>query len=379
MVAHTDAESETQSAGHMPDRFYPGGKAVVTNGMVSFDITHGGSYQISYGEAAVLDVSGGEAGVLEAPVILDERGGAILEVKIEDIEKIIQEAVKTAESSKTDDAAVQIKIVGKTETARQVKSSQVTVPAEAVKKVTETKNTVLTIETDVFAMTFDHAALKDIAKGIRTGEKLKISVKSLDDSPERRPAIVGGGPVVECLISVGGVEMDRFGEGTVTISIPYTLPASMPTEDYDLITAYYLNEDGVQEIKGAYYDPRTRAIIFKAAHFSAFILGEWINPFADVAKTDWYYKAVRYNYSNALIRGVTENQFSPKDALTRGMLVTVLYRAADNQGAKTARAADFADVAEDRWYADAVAWASANDIARGYGNGWFGVNDTVTR
>lgn len=37
------------------------------------------------------------------------------------------------------------------------------------------------------------------------------------------------------------------------------------------------------------------------------------------------------------------------------------------------------DILSDMWYADAVAWASANGIAGGYGNGLFGPDDPITR
>ncbi len=42
-------------------------------------------------------------------------------------------------------------------------------------------------------------------------------------------------------------------------------------------------------------------------------------------------------------------------------------------------ASGFTDVADGQYYADAVAWAAANNIVGGYGNGLFGPNDTITR
>ena len=59
------------------------------------------------------------------------------------------------------------------------------------------------------------------------------------------------------------------------------------------------------------------------------------------------------------------------------MIVTILYRlekepAVDN-------GAGFADVAADQYYADAVAWASANDIVTGYSEEKFGPDDSITR
>jgi hypothetical protein len=39
----------------------------------------------------------------------------------------------------------------------------------------------------------------------------------------------------------------------------------------------------------------------------------------------------------------------------------------------------FTDVADDAWYAEAVAWAYWNGLVEGYGDGRFGPNDPVTR
>ena len=49
---------------------------------------------------------------------------------------------------------------------------------------------------------------------------------------------------------------------------------------------------------------------------------EWKNPFADVAESDWFYDAVRYANENGLFAGVSDTEFAPDTAMTRGMLVT---------------------------------------------------------
>jgi hypothetical protein len=63
--------------------------------------------------------------------------------------------------------------------------------------------------------------------------------------------------------------------------------------------------------------------------------------------------------------------------MSRAMLVTVLWRLEGNPAVSAA--GSFADVAGNAWYANAVAWASANKIVSGYGNGLFGPNDNITR
>ncbi len=50
-------------------------------------------------------------------------------------------------------------------------------------------------------------------------------------------------------------------------------------------------------------------------------------------------------------------------ALTRGQLATILYRLAGSP--ETSGKSPFTDVAEGRYYSDAVAWAAENGIVTG--------------
>lgn len=98
--------------------------------------------------------------------------------------------------------------------------------------------------------------------------------------------------------------------------------------------------------------------------------------FVDVETTDWYSEAVDYVVDKGLMAGVSETSFGPSIDTTRGMIVTILYRL---EKEPTVGTASFNDVASGQYYADAVAWASANGIVAGYGNGSFGPNDVITR
>ena len=100
-------------------------------------------------------------------------------------------------------------------------------------------------------------------------------------------------------------------------------------------------------------------------------------PFTDVTDNDWFKGAVEYVYENGLMSGISSNQFGPSMNTTRGMIVTILYRL---EGSPTgAGRAPFADVAADAYYADAVAWASVNNIVSGYDALTFGPEDNITR
>ena len=76
-----------------------------------------------------------------------------------------------------------------------------------------------------------------------------------------------------------------------------------------------------------------------------------------------------YVYEHGIMNGTSATTFSPNTPMTRAMLVTVLHRAAGSPSAATGTA--FSDVPSGAYYTDAVAWASANGIVTGYGNGRF--------
>ena len=99
--------------------------------------------------------------------------------------------------------------------------------------------------------------------------------------------------------------------------------------------------------------------------------------FVDVSETQWFYDDVYFAVSNGLFNGTDEFIFSPDAPMTRAMLVTVLYRLEGEPAVYGGNV--FTDVADNGWYADAVAWASRNGLINGYDNGKFGVNDNVTR
>lgn len=99
-------------------------------------------------------------------------------------------------------------------------------------------------------------------------------------------------------------------------------------------------------------------------------------PFTDVKRTDWFYDAVSFTYNMGIMDGVETNKFSPSTTITRGMVVTMLWRMA---GEPYASGTYFDDVSYGRYYTTAVAWSARNNIIEGSGANTFGVNDPITR
>lgn len=103
----------------------------------------------------------------------------------------------------------------------------------------------------------------------------------------------------------------------------------------------------------------------------------WQNPFIDVSASDWYYKSVEYAYKNNLFSGLTATQFGPNVSVTRGMLVTVLWRAEGKPSVSSG--SQFTDVYIGAYYEKAVIWAEQNGIVSGYSDTVFAPDAPILR
>ena len=101
-------------------------------------------------------------------------------------------------------------------------------------------------------------------------------------------------------------------------------------------------------------------------------------PFEDVPENAWFRDAVSYVYRNELMNGTSATTFSPGDSMTRGMLVTVLYRIDGSMPVTDEERACFDDIAG-AYYTDAVAWAYSSGIVNGVSDTEFAPNRVITR
>ena len=99
--------------------------------------------------------------------------------------------------------------------------------------------------------------------------------------------------------------------------------------------------------------------------------------FTDVDTTKYYHDAVDQVYSEGMMIGIGNQEFGVGHPMTRGMVVTVLYRMAGGpavQGSST-----FADVKAGAYYEDAAIWAQQTGITEGVSKDRFAPTATVTR
>ena len=94
-------------------------------------------------------------------------------------------------------------------------------------------------------------------------------------------------------------------------------------------------------------------------------------------KGHWAEEDVLEAVDQGLFQRTSSTTFAPDQTLTRGMMVTVLYRLAGEP--IVAQGSPFTDVAEGAYYADAVAWAAEESIVLGVSETLFCPNQPITR
>ena len=99
--------------------------------------------------------------------------------------------------------------------------------------------------------------------------------------------------------------------------------------------------------------------------------------FADVPAPAYYADAVSWAKATGITTGNSATTFAPNQNVTRGQLVTLLWRREGEPGASAPT--QFVDVPNGRYYSAAVGWAKDNGITTGTSAHTFSPNDPVTR
>ena len=204
------------------------------------------------------------------------------------------------------------------------------------------------------------------------GDKVALTVK-----PDKYFALntlliadKSGNPIA--YIDADGVYSFEMPGSDVTVSA--TFKFANPFKDvfepdyfFDSVKWAILNgvTNGVSDAAFAPYDVCTRAqtvtFLWRAAGEPEPLSS--ICPFIDVLPGAYYYKAVLWAYEEGITLGTSQTAFSPFETVTRGQVVTFLWR---YEGKPAATAVNpFSDVAANAYYYDAVLWAVEKGITDG--------------
>lgn len=233
-----------------------------------------------------------------------------------------------------------------------INDASVTISAATVAALGEDTNADLVISTPVADITLPNGALSDIAAN---SDEVKVS------------AVASGNTVSIEVADDNGVIAN------VTGGIKVAIPTNDATSGTVTVIVY---EDGTREVvrKSVVTDDTLTVPLDGSATIE---IVDNSKEFADVSAGSWYSDAVAFASSHELFNGTSATKYSPNADLTRGMLAAVLCNLERGDGTNLTN--DFHDVADDVWYEDAISWAVSNGSINGYGNGFFGPNDLITR
>ena len=254
--------------------------------------------------------------------------------------------------------------------------SAATVPAKVIAAADSSVSaTGIEVALPTGTVTLDKTALAAVSD---KGGDVTVSVERVDNAKltETQKAVLGAQAetalVVDVTVLASGEKVSAFGGGSIGVAVSYTPKTG---EDTSKLVVWFINDNGTIEPKTGFYNATTGKYEFQTQHLSQYVLVSF--PFKDVSANSWYYGSAAYAYLNGLFAGTTDTTFSPSRTMTRGMLVTVLWRMAGKPVVNYAM--NFTDIPADAYYTEAVRWAAASKIVGGYKDGRFGAGDTITR
>jgi len=222
-------------------------------------------------------------------------------------------------------------------------------------------------------LALDAVALESLSEQAG-GANVSVLLRQLkaSDLPQAQTDSVKSGDLIFSISIMAGDKLITNFSGTLTVTVAYKGP--LP------VAVWYLDNAGKLTRVSSVYDAAMGTVTFTTNHLSVYVVRQDTgNPFIDIKDSNWFYDDVLYAYYNGLMLGASANTFEPNAALTRAMVVTILYRLAGSPDIDRQELSPFADVTDmNSWYYNAVVWAAGNSIVTGYA-GKFSPNDSITR
>jgi len=169
--------------------------------------------------------------------------------------------------------------------------------------------------------------------------------------------------------NLASVEIDGL---TLTTGVQYAATTGATLQS----TAIHLNASYLNNLAAGSH---TLNVNFTDGSYSTaqFTIATYRNAFTDVHSGDWFYKGVEAMNASELLMGISSTQFGPSAQMTRGMVVTLLYRFAGEPSVAGFRN-PFPDVAPGQYYTNSAIWAAANGIVVGHEDGTFAPSEMMT-
>lgn len=301
------------------------------------------------------------------------------EVTTSTMDKAIQTVIDAA---KTNDTIPVIKINIHN---NNTDSIELTLPKTSLIALSQTTYGELIITSDIATVTIDSKTLKNILEKSDSNIILNISKIKQYELNSIQQTIVGGLPVFDISLVSGNETISDFGDGTITVNIPYSLPSGL---DENKVVVYYL--DNIGDISACNTIYTLKNVTFTANHFSKYFIGynDYSNyddnnidmtTFDDVSNDRWSAEYIYNLYNLGIVNGISNDIFSPETNITRAEFVKMLANIAGTNLNKLNISTNFTDVESDSWYEDYIVWAVYNGIASGTSDTTFSPDENITR
>lgn len=193
-------------------------------------------------------------------------------------------------------------------------------------------------------------------------------------APTSRPSTGGGSSTTEYRITVTQTTGGKISPSTTNVEEGEDITFEIKVDEGYKIKDVIVDAKSVGAVSTYTFENVDKKHAITAIYEK---VQEWVNPYEDVKENDWYYNAVKLVSQKGLFNGMKEDEFGAEITMTRGMLVTVLYRL-EGQPA-TNKSIPFADVDMSMYYANAISWAKQNNIVNGVDENNFMPNAEITR
>lgn len=318
-------------------------------------------------------------GEIKVTANLDENGNAAIHITNQNVTDALEKAL--ADAKKSGNTASGITLIFNVDTGGTTVNS---VMVNLLKTVQDTiigkqiVNTIVVIDNPDIKIDMDLNTIKEINRQAQSDVNITAIRKSNGTLTGNAKTAIGSRPVFDLTVTGGdGKEVQNFGEGSVSVTMPYTLGAN---EKAGNVQAVYVDgSDKVQWLTSSVYDKTKKVMSFSTNHFSTYGVGyrDDVPAFTDISG-HWAKDDIEFAVNRGLLSGTGAAAFSPDSAMTRGMLVTALGRlaSADVSGYKQS---SFSDVAADSYQLGYIEWAVKNGIVNGDTDGRFNPDASVTR
>ncbi len=335
---------------------------------------------------------------IKLPVTVDGNHNATVNITSQNVADAFNKAL--ADAKKNGNEQNGITVVLRVDAGSKTGSNvRVNLPKAVQDTIIKNKvvNTIIVVDNPDIRIGMDLETVQEINSQAKSDVNITATRTDNSELNEGAKDAIGNRPVFDLQVNYGtGRQVQKFGDGSVTVTIPYTLGANEKAEN---VKAVYIDENGkLHWLENSVYDSVEKVVRFSTNHFSIYAVGYkqtqtestdtdrdttvTDTTSADISFTDiadhWAKADIEYVVRQGLFNGMSTATFSPNTAMTRGMFVTVLGRMS-NADVNSYKKSSFTDVPSDAYYMGYLEWASKNSIVKGIGNGEFAPNQSITR